>query len=323
VVVAPDAQVEEIVRQAVAPAPFGSEILPGAILLVADGLRVVSWTSHGVVSFGQPSAPSIEGSSRVGSITKTFVAALVLQLVEQGQLSLSTDLGSLGLELEGVAGVTIEQALAMRSGFHDVSEVPELFAQITAAPSRVWTDRELAPLGLSRPADFAPGERFGYSNTNSHVLALALEKVTGKPLRELLRQGLLEERGLESTSLPAGGDAALPASALRGAGGAPRAGRSARRARAWTRRVQGITTAGSRRSHRTTPLTPTHLNPAEPSPGRADLRGRLWLCRRRAERRVGRSRPCRRRHHRGGGYRWSGRRRASASQRSRPAPSLA
>jgi D-alanyl-D-alanine carboxypeptidase len=126
---AEDATLGAQVREAVAPAPFGRQTLPGAIILVADGLRVLSFSTHGVARLGAPGPPDRSASSRIGSITKTFVAAAVLQLIDAGTVSLSTAVDALGLGLDGLAGIRIEHLLTMRSGLHTVDETVPKFAQ--------------------------------------------------------------------------------------------------------------------------------------------------------------------------------------------------
>lgn len=206
---------EQRVDRALDGAPFGAPELPGAIVLIAEGEDIVVTKVYGVARYGESAAPDPGGASRAASITKSFVATLVLQLAAEGSLPLSTELASLDLGLEGLDGVTVEQALAMTSGLHDLVD-DELIEMVFAQPDRAWTDYELAERGLAQPPDFAPGEGWGYSNTNYHVLALALEKVTGVALPELISERITTPLGLGDTRLPAAGDGQIAAPALVG-----------------------------------------------------------------------------------------------------------
>ncbi len=150
---------------------------------------------------------------RTASITKTFTAALVLLLCEQGELSLDDSL-SAHLEpalLERIhvlggtsygAQITLEQLLQHRSGLFDYATCSQFRDHVAQDPLRSW-----APLDLLAEAvqagtpDFAPGQGMNYSDTGYVLLAMAIEKVTGLPLAQAYRERLLEPLGLTNTWL--------------------------------------------------------------------------------------------------------------------------
>lgn len=131
----------------------------------------------------------------IGSITKTIVAAQVMQLVEVGELSLddpAADHLPKGLEFDS-NGATIRDLLGMRSSIPDY--VDKVWDTLSTDRERVWTTDEL--LALVGSARAPAGREFDYSSTNYVLLGLILEHVTGRPVAEVLRDGVLGGAGYE------------------------------------------------------------------------------------------------------------------------------
>ncbi len=145
--------------------------------------------------------PGAEQRFRVGSVTKTFTATIVLQLVDEGKLQLDSTLQE---HLPGVVPrggeITIRHLLTHRSGLRDVTEYPKWLKEAEQSPltSPISSLRYAA----SKPLAFAPGSQEHYSNTNYIALGLVFEKVTGRPYAEELEQRVLEPLGLSRTELP-------------------------------------------------------------------------------------------------------------------------
>ena len=138
----------------------------------------------------------------IGSVTKTFVAAAVLQLVEEGRLQLDDPVRD---HLPGIAAVgdkiTIGQLLDHTSGLAD------LFNDTTRKgledhPDRAWTASEV--LGTLHAPWYQPGEGWAYANTNYYLLGLVVEQVTGTSLAEQLDARFLAPLGLQRTRLLTG-----------------------------------------------------------------------------------------------------------------------
>lgn len=139
---------------------------------------------------------------RVGSVTKTFVAALVLELAQDGRLGLddSVERWLPGLVPRG-REVTVRHLLAHRSGLFDYVEDPRVLRD----PWRRWTPRQLVSIAVDRPGERAtPGRTFAYSSTNYLVLGLIAEKAGGAPLERQLRERLFVPLGLRRTSFVPG-----------------------------------------------------------------------------------------------------------------------
>lgn len=139
---------------------------------------------------------------RIGSITKTFVAALVLRLVEDGRLRLSDPVERWlpGLVPDGHA-ITVRQLLSHTSGLPDYVDDEQLIVD----RDRHWQPRELVALALAPPAASAlPRGSYAYSSTNYIILGLLAERVGGADLESQLRERLFEPLGLQATSFAPG-----------------------------------------------------------------------------------------------------------------------
>jgi D-alanyl-D-alanine carboxypeptidase len=136
---------------------------------------------------------------RVGSITKTFTATLILQLVDEGLLSLDDKVEKFVPGIPGGDTITVRQLCNHTSGLYNYGEDEEFLASLDADPHRVWKPRELVEEAVSHPPYFPPGEGWHYSNTNYILLGMIIEKVTGGTYAEELRRRILEPLGLNST----------------------------------------------------------------------------------------------------------------------------
>lgn len=135
---------------------------------------------------------------RVGSVTKTFVSAVLLQLVAEGELSLADHpaelLADLGLDLDPT--ITFEQLLSHRAGLFNYTD-DTAFLPLSR---ETWTPTEIVAWSLGHGPVGEPGERYLYSNTGYFVLGLSVEALTGRPLHRELRRRLLDPLALEDTS---------------------------------------------------------------------------------------------------------------------------
>ncbi|RSS66089.1 class A beta-lactamase-related serine hydrolase [Streptomyces sp. WAC07061] len=130
---------------------------------------------------------------RIGSITKTFTAVLVMRLRDEGLLDLSDPLGK-HLPGSGADEVTIAQLLAHTSGL--AAETPGEWWERSPAALRP----ELADVLGQEPFKHVPGTRFHYSNPGYTLLGSLVEALRGKPWEEVLRAEVLEPLGLGRTS---------------------------------------------------------------------------------------------------------------------------
>ncbi|MEU6315316.1 serine hydrolase domain-containing protein [Streptomyces sp. NPDC047014] len=148
--------------------------------------------------------------TRIGSVTKTFTVTGVLQLVDEGRIRLDAPVSTY---LDGIPGgdrITVRQLADMRSGLYNYTEDPRWLSTFQADPYRSWTPQELLDIAFRHPADFPPGARWAYSNTNTVVLGLLVEKISGQPLHTYLEQHVFAPAGLDATSLPTGAEITSP-----------------------------------------------------------------------------------------------------------------
>ena len=172
--------------------------VPGAVAVALgpDG-RVVE-AAAGFADLGTGEPMTVDHRFRIGSVTKIFVATLVLQLVADGVLDLDDDAAPFA------EGITIRQLLNHTSGLPDfVDDVVAFFEPYRRNPAHRWelTPRDELALVLEKPRLFPPGEGWAYHGSNYIVLRLVVEEATGLTLREALRQHVLAPLGLERTDL--------------------------------------------------------------------------------------------------------------------------
>jgi D-alanyl-D-alanine carboxypeptidase len=137
----------------------------------------------------------------IASVTKTFTAAIVLQLVEEGRIRLDAQVTDYLPEVALAAGVTVEQLLGHRSGIADL--LAPMRDRLNAEPSRVWQPAEV--LALVGPSRFAPGTDWGYSNTNYLIAGMLIERVTGSPFAAELQRRVIGPLELRGTGIPTKG----------------------------------------------------------------------------------------------------------------------
>src|SRR4029453_13754270 len=151
---------------------------------------------------GRPMRPELH--FRAGSLTKSLVATVVLQLVAEGRLSLQD---SLQRWLPGILPygeqVTIRQLLNHTSGVpHNWATVEQTLYRSPGGRFRVWTPRELVALVADQPPGFPPGTAWSYSNTGYLLLGLVVETASGSTLGQELHRRIFGPLGLHGTSFP-------------------------------------------------------------------------------------------------------------------------
>jgi D-alanyl-D-alanine carboxypeptidase len=186
---------------------------PGAILHV-DSPRLGTWTGVAGVARVAPAEPMRpDDRFRAGSIVKTFVSVVVLQLAERGRLSLDARLpealpASVVDRFPTAAGVSVRMLLSHRSGIPDW-DAPAVENEIAHHPAKVWKLSEFLDLAAAQPPAFAPGTDYKYSNTDYNLLGLIVEQVTGRSWRHEVARRVISPLGLARTALPAPGHRSL------------------------------------------------------------------------------------------------------------------
>ncbi|QZT64896.1 serine hydrolase domain-containing protein [Mycolicibacterium austroafricanum] len=146
--------------------------------------------------------------SRIGSLTKTFTVTAVLLLADQGRLGLDDPIAGYVDGVPGGEAITLRQLARMQSGLPNYTENPQFVPTVVADPGRAFTPTQLLEFAFSQPPMFAPGEGYHYSNTNTVLLGLVVEKVSGRSLGDYIRDHITAPLGMTETSFPT--DATFP-----------------------------------------------------------------------------------------------------------------
>ncbi|MFD3718450.1 serine hydrolase domain-containing protein [Streptomyces sp. NPDC058674] len=141
---------------------------------------------------------------RIGSETKTFTVTALLQLVDQGKAGLDDPIGKYVPGVPNGDEITLRELAGMRSGLFNYSEDPDFDKALETNPDRPFTPQELLAYSFKHPVQFAPDAEFEYSNTNLILLGLVVEKITGRPLHEVVNEDVLVPAGLGATLFPVG-----------------------------------------------------------------------------------------------------------------------
>jgi len=185
---------------------YAAELRPGEgiSLRVEAGEQDLVWAQARGASVGPAQ------TVRIASITKTFVAAATLRLVDEGRLSLDAAIGPLLpgaladlLRVDGydLARMTVRMLLSHTAGVFDYAEHPGFLARVMYEPGRVWTRDEQVAFAMDHGDPLAPpGERFAYSDTGYLLLGAVIETVTAQPMPTAVRALLgLDRLGLSHT----------------------------------------------------------------------------------------------------------------------------
>jgi len=138
---------------------------------------------------------------RNGAVAISYVATLLLKLVDEKRVSLDDKLAKWLPDVPNAERVTLGQLAQMTSGYRDyVLGNPEFAAAVQADPFRQWTPEQLLSYAVTKPLLFEPGTNWSYAHTNYVLLGLALEKATGRNMSKLLSNRVLEPLGLTNTA---------------------------------------------------------------------------------------------------------------------------
>ncbi|MEO7233916.1 MAG: serine hydrolase domain-containing protein, partial [Lapillicoccus sp.] len=197
-----------------AAAGFKEAASPGAIV----GVRTPKGTWIKAYGDSDPTkkvAMTADMHVRIGSVTKPFTGTLIMQLVEQGKVSLDDPISKYVPGVPNADQVTLKLLGTMRSGVASYSRNADFVKQLFAKPEGVYTVDQLLTFGYALSPAFAPGADFEYSNTNTLLLGKVVEKVTGKTLQEAYQSMIFDPLKLSKTSAP-GSNPQMPAPFSRG-----------------------------------------------------------------------------------------------------------
>ena len=205
----PDTKYAELVKQ------YGEETCPGTLVVATDKDIIYLYAEKELEKDGK----TLESQDTVfdmASVSKTFTAVAVLQLKEQNKLGLDDTLVKYFPEYETGKKITVNHLLHMTSGIADYCNNPDPFWNISGADeanqklSDIFldkvTDEEFMQALYKAPLDFEPGTKFEYSNTNYHLLAFIIEKVSGEKYCDYVKKNIFDKCGMTKTTSMAVGD---------------------------------------------------------------------------------------------------------------------
>jgi CubicO group peptidase (beta-lactamase class C family) len=154
-------------------------------------------------------APTSTDGFRVGSVTKSFTVTLILQLAEEGALSLEDPIGKYIPNIQN-PNATLEQLANMTSGIFNYTENQQFVELFVEDFARVWTSQQLIQYANDGSPYFLPGLGWHYSNTNTVALGMVVEEVTGNSLAQEIRARLATPLDLRHTVYPPTADMPTP-----------------------------------------------------------------------------------------------------------------
>ncbi|PKO11596.1 MAG: hypothetical protein CVU39_28510 [Chloroflexi bacterium HGW-Chloroflexi-10] len=168
----------------------------GAVLVAENG-EILLEKAYGLAKRTSLTPNQVDTQFNLGSMNKMFTAVAIMQLMEQGKLSLDDTILKHLPDYPNAAvaeAVTIHHLLTHTSGLGDV-----FTEEFVADPHRYRTNAEFLPLFMDEPLHFKPGDRFSYSNAGFVVLGLIIEKASGQSYDDAIQQNIFDPAGMADT----------------------------------------------------------------------------------------------------------------------------
>src|SRR6185436_13682312 len=167
-------------------------------VLVAENGKVVYKGAYGLANMEWDIPNTPDTKFRLGSITKQFTATVILQLVEQGKIKLDAKLTDYLPEYRKDTGdkVTIHNLLTHTSGIPSYTSLPGFFQNVSRNP---FTVDDFIKKYASGELEFEPGTKFVYDNSGYFLLGAIIEKVTGKPYEQVLKENIFDPLGMKNS----------------------------------------------------------------------------------------------------------------------------
>jgi CubicO group peptidase (beta-lactamase class C family) len=182
---AQEAAVDQIVQNAIKERHLRSVI----VRVLVDGKEIIT-RAYGESMTGVPATTDMH--FRNGAVAISYVSTLLLILVDEKKVNLDDKVSTWLPDIPHSDEVTLGQLAQMTSGYTDyVIGNEEVDTQLYADPFRQWTTEEILASVMSKPLLYAPGTNWNYAHTNYVILGLALEKITGKKMQDVLQEKVL------------------------------------------------------------------------------------------------------------------------------------
>jgi CubicO group peptidase (beta-lactamase class C family) len=171
-------------------------------LAIQEGNKIVFSKAYGYSDTKSKTKANSETKYKIGSITKTFTAVIIMQLIEEKKLSLATKLTSYFPNVKNADKITIDHLLHQRTG------IPDYINQdsITKADLNAPDLKEAIYTKISNyESNFEPNSKYAYSNSNYYLLGGIIEQITKKSFAENIEKRIVAKIGLKNTFYPSNG----------------------------------------------------------------------------------------------------------------------
>jgi CubicO group peptidase (beta-lactamase class C family) len=170
--------------------------LPGVALAIEQDGRNIKTACYGLANLELNVPVSPQSVFQIQSVTKQFTATAIIMLVEEGKVSLEANVATY---LDGTPdtwkAVTVRHLLNQTSGIKDFINEPTASLRLEASEEEVFKAL------VQRPLNFQPGEKYAYSNSNYHLLAMIIRKITGDSYGRFLQQRIFEPLEMRQTRI--------------------------------------------------------------------------------------------------------------------------
>lgn len=164
-------------------------------VLVARGGKIVLSKGYGMANYELDVPNTPKTKFRLGSVTKQFTAMAILKLEEAGKLKVTDTVKTIFSDYPAGEKITIHHLLTHTSGIPNLTEFPDYTKTMTLPSPALQTVERFKKL----PLDFAPGEKFSYSNSGYILLGAIIEKVTGRSYEDFVRENVFKPLGMDDT----------------------------------------------------------------------------------------------------------------------------
>jgi CubicO group peptidase (beta-lactamase class C family) len=166
--------------------------------LVAEHGKVIFKKGLGYANFEWNISNTPDTKFRLGSITKQFTSMLIMQLVQEGKIQLDEKVSEVLPDYPKKQGekITIHNLLTHTSGIPNYTDFPNYPTDVM---KNTFSPLELVKLFENKPLEFEPGSKFSYSNSGYILLGYIIEKVTGKPYEEVLKEKIFNPLGMRNS----------------------------------------------------------------------------------------------------------------------------
>jgi len=175
-----------------------NEKVPAIQITIVDSTGN-SWSlSTGTADKKRKNPITDESIFRLASVTKTFTASVIFKLIEEGKLSINDKLTTFFPGYAHATNVTIKNLLDHSSGIKELLTLPDILMGSTLNSDKIWDINQIVSTISRKKLDFATGTDHKYSNTNTVLLGLIAEKISGRKMAELYRDYLFNDLNIHN-----------------------------------------------------------------------------------------------------------------------------